>query len=166
MIYFFQIFVLKNVSECDDCSPRKKVNGDGPIEYTWASALQRYCGLEYQTELQVISGTWDLIQHPARRQSLIFTPSLQPWGSVPSSIQHPAQVLSELWIDKFYFHLVSKYIYCIQWPKNYITSGEASFPSFQPSGTTVSVSLLCQSGIWRWNWFYVLLGTNFEGSGW
>ena len=49
----------------------------------------------------------------------------------------------------FTFHGVAKYIYCIQRPNTCMasaSSGEAYFPSFQPSGTTVSVSLLCWSG--------------------
>ena len=72
--------------------------------------------------------------HPALGQSSVFNLAIQ------------LQVLSELWtnIMNFTFHGVPKYTYCIQWPKT--TSGEPFFPSFQPSGITVSVSHLCWSG--------------------
>ena len=82
--------------------------------------------------------------HPALGQSSVFNLAIQ------------LKVLSELWtnIMNFTFHGVPKYTYCIQWPKT--TSGEASFPSFQPC---VRVPIML---IWRWNWFYVFSGLIFK----
>ena len=93
--------------------------------------------------------TWSSIQPGGRVWSLLSPSSPEAEFRLQSS--HRAQVFNELWINKrnFTFHGVSKYINCIQWPKTYMTSstsGQASFPSFQPSGITVSVSLLYWSG--------------------
>ena len=60
----------------------------------------------------------DAIQPGGRIWSWIHPSSLEAEYRLQSN--HPAQVLNDLWVNEmnFTFHRVSKYIYCLQWPKN------------------------------------------------